>query len=81
MNKSHDEKLKHPNYKVMEIKGIELEIELNSWSRLDLIDWLCWNDRNGVYKDEDSLNEFGNIVSKEEAIEIMTRQILEGQTK
>ncbi len=81
MKKSNDEKLKHPNYKVMELKGIELEIELNSWSRLDLIEWLCWNDRNGVYKDEDSLNEFGNIVSKEEAIEIMIRQILEGQTK
>ena len=79
MNMLDDEKFKHPNYKIMKLKGIELETELNSWSRLDLIEWLCWNDKNGVYKDEQSLKEFGNIVSKEEAIEIMTRQILEGQ--
>jgi hypothetical protein len=59
----------------MELRGEALETELNSWSRLELIEWLCWNDRNGVYKDEESLQEFGNIVSKEEAIEIMTRQI------
>lgn len=79
MNMLDEEKFKHPNYKIMELTGIELETELNSWSRLDLIEWLCWNDKNGVYKDEQSLKEFGNIVSKEEAIEIMTRQILEGQ--
>ncbi len=79
MNMLDNEKFKHPNYKIMELTGIELETELNSWSRLDLIDWLCWNDKNGVYKDEQSLKEFGNIVSKEEAIEIMTKQILEGQ--
>lgn len=78
MNKFDDEKLKHPNYKITELKDVELETELNSWSRLDLLEWLCWNDKNGVYKDEQSLNEFGNIVSKKEAIEIMTRQILEG---
>ena len=74
---SEEEKLKHPYYKLMELRGDVLEAELNSWSRLDLIELLCWNDRNGVYKDEDSLLEFGNIVSKEEAIEIITRQITE----
>lgn len=71
------EKLKHPNYKLMELRGEALETELNSWSRLDLIEWLSWNDRNGVYKDEDSMREFDNILSKEEAIEIITRQITE----
>ena len=70
-----EEKLKHPYYKLMELRGEALETELNSWSRLELIEWLCWNDRNGVYKDEESLQEFGNTVSKEEAIEIITRQI------
>lgn len=77
MNISEEEKLKHPYYKLMELKGDDLDKELNSWSRLDLIEWLSWNDRNGVYKDEESLQEFGNIVSKEEAIEIITRQITE----
>ena len=74
---SEEEKLKHPYYKLMEMRGDELETLLNSWSRLALIEWLCWNDRNGVYKDEESLQEFGNTVSKEEAIKIITRQITE----
>ena len=74
---NEEEKLKHPYYKLMELRDDALEKELNSWSRLDLIEWLCWNDRNGVYKDNESLQEFGNIVSKEEAIEIITRQITE----
>ncbi|SHH83186.1 hypothetical protein [Flavobacterium johnsoniae] len=72
---TEEEKLNHPYYKLMELRGDLLVTELNSWSRLDLIEWLCWNDRNGVYKDEDSLQEFGNTVSKEEAIEIISRQI------
>ncbi|MNR22804.1 hypothetical protein D3C85_1397790 [compost metagenome] len=72
---SEEEKLKHPYYKLMELRGDALESELNSWSRLDLIEWLCWNDRNGVYRDEDSLQEFGNTVSKEEAVEIIFRHI------
>jgi hypothetical protein len=72
---SEDEKTRHPFYTIMDLKGDILFNELNSWSRLDLIEWLSWNDSNGVYKDEDSLAEFGNILSKEEAIEIMTRQI------
>lgn len=76
-NISEEEKLNHPYYRLMDMRGDDLAIELNSWSRLDLIEWLCWNDRNGVYKDEDSLREFDNIVTKEEAIEIISRQITE----
>lgn len=72
-----EEKLKHPYYQLMELRGEALTEVLNSWTRLELIEWLSWNDRNGVYKDEDSLQEFGNIVSKEEAISIITRQISE----
>ena len=74
---SEEEKLKHPYYKLMELRGEALEKELNSWSRLELIEWLCWNDRNGVYRDDQSLQEFDNILGKEEAIEIITRQITE----
>jgi hypothetical protein len=74
---SEDEKARNPYYKIMELKGDVLFNELNTWSRLDLVEWLSWNDRNGVYKDEESLAEFNNILSKEEAIEIMTRQITE----
>jgi hypothetical protein len=74
---SEEDKLNHPYYKLMELKGEVLETELNSWSRLELIEWLCWNDRNGVYRDNQSLQEFDNILGKEEAIEIITRQITE----
>ena len=74
---NEEEKLRHPYYKLMELSGDALETELNSWSRLDLIEWLCWNDRNGVYRDDQSLKEFDNILGKEEAIKIITRQITE----
>jgi hypothetical protein len=59
----------------MNLKGDDLQNELNSWSSLDLIEWLSWNDSNGVYKDEESLTEIGTILSKEEALEIMMKQI------
>lgn len=72
---NEEEKLKHPYYKIMELSGQELKSVLNSWSREKLIDWLSWNDKNGVYRDEDSLREFDNVLSKKEAIEIMTRQL------
>ena len=75
MNFAEIEKLRHPYYQIMELNLVELQVELNSWSRLDLIDWLSWNDKNGIYRDEDSLTEIGNILGKEEAIEIMSRQI------
>jgi len=58
---SEEVKLRHPYYKLMELSGDKLQTELNSWSREELINWLSWNYRNGVYKDE--------------AIEIITRQI------
>lgn len=74
---SEEEKLRHPNYRIMELSVDKLQLELNSWSREDLIEWLVWNDRNGIYRDEDSLSEIGNILGKEEAISIITRQISE----
>jgi hypothetical protein len=55
--KSEDEKLRHSFYKVMEHEGEDLYNILNSWSREKLIDWLSWNDRNGVYRDEESMRE------------------------
>lgn len=79
MSINNDNKLMHPNYKLMELKGIDLEKELNNKSRIELIEWLCWNDRNGVYNDEQSLREFGNILSKDEAKDIIIKQIIEGQ--
>ena len=64
----------------MELNKNELKTELTLWTRLDLIDWLSWNDRNGVYRDTDSLLEFGNILGKQEAIEIIIKQIGENSS-
>jgi len=72
---NEEQKLRHPNYQIMELSNAKRQIELNSWSRTDLIEWLVWNDSNGVYRDEDSLREFDNILGKAEAISIITRQI------
>lgn len=76
-NLSEQEKLSHPYYRLMELKGDELSEKLNSWSRIELIDWLCWNDRNGVYSDEDSFREFGELLTKQRAIEIITAMLEE----
>jgi hypothetical protein len=64
MNISDEEKLKHPYYKLMELRGNDLEIELNSWTRLALIEWLCWNDRNGIYKDEQCIFKHNLLTEK-----------------
>lgn len=61
----------------MERTGEVLQFELNTWFRLNLIEWCSWNDRNGVYRDEDSLREFDNILSREETLGIVIRQIFE----
>lgn len=60
----------------MDLRGDELMNEINNCSRETIINWLQWNDRNGIYTDEQSLKEFGKILSREEGIEIMTHQIL-----
>ena len=77
---NNKDNLNHPNYKIMDLEGVSLQTELNIWSREDLIEWLSWNDSNGVYKDEDSLREFDNVLSKQEAIKIITKQITESKT-
>lgn len=52
---------------------------MNALSRKDIIEWLSWNDHNGIYDDERSLKELGNIMSREQGIEIMIRQIEESR--
>lgn len=68
---------RHPNYKIMELNQEDLKRELQSWERSKLIDWLCWNDKNGIYDDINSVREFGQILEKEDAIEIIINQIHE----
>ncbi|MES2448602.1 MAG: hypothetical protein V4546_15545 [Bacteroidota bacterium] len=64
----------NPNYRYKFLSEEELRNELKNWSRQDFINWLCWNDRNGIYRDEKSLAEVGCIMTYEEGVEIMVRQ-------
>lgn len=69
-------KLQQWRYRVMDFPEDELLKEINGMSREALIEWLAWNDKNGVYNDEDSKLEFGKILSKREAGEIMFRMLM-----
>jgi hypothetical protein len=43
-------------------------------TREELIDWLCWNDPNGIYTDEDSIREGIDVLSFEQAYEFYLNQ-------
>lgn len=79
MNTYFTERLKtaHPFYKIMELNMLDLNTELLGWSREELIEWLSWNDPNGIYNDKDSMQEFENILDKNEAINIIIQTITE----
>ncbi len=66
---------KHHNYNIIFHSEEKLRELLPTWSRESIIDWLMWNDPNGNYSDEDSLREFDNILSKEDAIDLMIGQL------
>ena len=48
---------------------------LRCGSREDLITWLCWNDPNGIYSDEDSIAEDRLPLELNQAREILYEQI------
>lgn len=48
---------------------------MSQLDREQLIKWLIWNDPNGIYRDEESLRELGQILTKDEALEIALKQI------
>jgi hypothetical protein len=60
----------------LELPEQELKEEVLQLTRENIINWLSWNDRNGIYHDKDSLSELGNIMTINEGREIMIRQIL-----
>jgi hypothetical protein len=63
----------------VELSDERLILLVNAMTREDLIEWLSWNDPNGIYQDEQSLKELGNVMSREEGIEILLRQIEENR--
>lgn len=67
----------HGNFKYIFMNEEELRAELKGWCREDLINWLKWNDPNGVYDDEESLTEIGSILTYEEGVELIVNQIVQ----
>lgn len=71
---------KNPNYRYKFMGEEELRDKLKNWRRQDLINWLSWNDPNGIYREKDSLAEVGVIMTYEEGVEIMVRQAKQGKS-
>ncbi len=69
------------NYRIMELRDEELLKEIETCTLENIIEWLQWNDPNGIYTDELSRKEFGNVMSREEGMEIMIRQIEENRIR
>ena len=67
----------NPNFKFLSFDRKKLLIELKKWTRIDLINWLKWNDPNVIYTDKESLDELGNIMSYEEGVDLMISQIIQ----
>ncbi len=61
--------------RLTELRGQALQIEIVALNHNQIIEWLQWNDCNGVYTDKESRREFGRIMSHKEGVEIMTRHI------
>lgn len=64
---------------VVEINEADLLILVNRLTREDIIEWLMWNDPNGIYSDHQSLKEFGAVMHRKEGLEIMLRQAEENR--
>lgn len=43
--------------------------------REGLIDWLCWENPEECYKDSDSLNKFGNKLTRQDALALVLRAL------
>lgn len=51
------------------------ESDLMGMSRDGIIGWLCWNDRNGIYRDDECELEGIDPLTREEALEIALSQV------
>ncbi|PRD56023.1 hypothetical protein [Sphingobacterium gobiense] len=54
-------------YQLMELSEDALLEKVNAMPREQLIEWLAWNDVHGIFRDEDSIAEGYEPLSKEHA--------------
>lgn len=38
----------HSNYRICSISPIEIKEELSTWTREEMIAWLCWSNPTGI---------------------------------
>lgn len=63
-------------YQIMKLSDSDLESELSTWSREKMIEWLDWNDPNGIWTDEDAKNENVPMLTRDKAKDYIVRFIL-----
>lgn len=65
-------------YQIMEVSESALKKELETWSKNKCIIWLSWNDPNGIWTDEDSIEENRPVLTTQTArdyvFHILTRE-------
>lgn len=77
IDEKHELIRKNGNYRYIFMNEEQLRNELKKWCRQDLINWLKWNDPNGIYDDNQSMAEIGCVMSYDEGVEIMIEQIIQ----
>lgn len=67
MSESLIHRLSDWRYQLTELIDEELLEQVNAMSRTELIEWLAWNDRNGLFLDEDAIAEGYPPLTEQEA--------------
>lgn len=65
----------HPNYRICTMSPVEIIEELLTWSRDEMIAWLCWIDPLGIYTDKEMIIEYGDILWRNQAVELILYKI------
>ncbi|MEC4114648.1 hypothetical protein [Myroides pelagicus] len=65
----------HPNYRICSMSPVEVTVELSTWTRDEMISWLCWCHPEGTYFDKEALLAYGHVLWRNEAAELILHKI------
>lgn len=51
--------------------------QVKKWKRQNILNWLSWNDKNGIYQDKEAKQEGYKPMTKKEALDVITRIVTE----